>query len=58
MPDLARNQPTHSKVIENIQNYILDVTKKSIINEIIDSSFYMNLKSLRKFLDLRILDSD
>ncbi len=57
MSDIS-SSPSHSKMIENIQNYILEITKKSIINEIIDSSFYMNLKSLRKFLDLRILDQE
>lgn len=47
---------THSKALERIQNLILEGTKKSILNEIIDSSFYMNIKSLRRFLDLKILD--
>lgn len=58
MSDISRGEPSHSKIIENIQNYILEITKKSIINEIIDKSFYMKLKSLRKFFDLRILDKD
>lgn len=47
---------THSKTLEKIQNLILEVTRKSIVNEIMDSSFYMNIKALRKFLALRILD--
>lgn len=41
---------SHSKTIEKIQNLILEGTKKAILNEIIDSSFYMNIKALRKFL--------
>lgn len=58
MVEYTQKTPSHSKALEDIQNLILDVTKNSIKNSLIDSSIYMNIKSLRRFLDLKILDKE